>query len=225
MAKLWLTVKLTAVVLIALFLGAGYLVYEEFGYGKAPAEILITKLPPQYPKATSLSAYNGPHPVFQQRKPETFDFPIRLGQIGPVDTQLAGETQYPFLCQTEDSHLGQPLIDNQQGIGMPIYAEDENQALTDEIVGYSKDCLITTRAEYYYQREGTKRFYPLEDADDDIAQIEINGRNIDFIVRLERGAINRFIYGMAVLASPRDSLAYPSRRLWNGKLIYQFRGG
>jgi hypothetical protein len=53
----------------------------------------------------------------------------------------------------------------------------------------------------------------------------LDGRTVDFIVRWERGTINRFIYSIAVLA-PFDADAWTlNRDAWNKRLIYHFDGG
>ena len=41
-----------------------------------------------------------------------------------------------------------------------------------------------------------------------------DGRSVDFVVRRERGTINRFLYSYAMLADA-----------WNGALVYAFDGG
>ena len=46
-----------------------------------------------------------------------------------------------------------------------------------------------------------------------------------YVVRRERGTINRFIYAIAILAPPGDPAAAPDTSLWNGRLIYTFDGG
>ena len=46
-----------------------------------------------------------------------------------------------------------------------------------------------------------------------------------YVVRRERGTINRFIYSIAILAPPGDPAAERDLSLWNGRLIYSFDGG
>lgn len=204
-------------------------VYQQIptlgGRGIAP----VLGAPPQ--QRTPLPAYSGVHPRVSGRPEEVFKFPIAIGEMGPVDALFAGPAQYPFLCgddRSRDSLQGereQPLVDNQLGLGVPIYELDNSGHKSEEIAGYSKDCLRLTRASYYYNRVDTEYFYPLDQADNDIATIDIDGVERDFIVRFETGTINRFIYALAVLAQPSDDLTKPSSELWNGKLIYQLRGG
>ncbi len=195
------------------------------GRGVAP----VLSAPPQL--RNPLPAYTGEHPRLSGRPDDDFEFPITLGKQGPVIPLFAGDLQYPFLCgddqsrYTDSGEREQPLVDNQQGLGIPIYALNDDAMKTESIVGYSKDCLRVTRAGYYYNRLGSAYFFPIEEADNDIARITVDGVERDFIVRFETGTINRFIYAIAVLASVEDNLAMPSGKLWNGKLVYQLRGG
>ena len=84
---------------------------------------------------------------------------------------------------------------------------------------------MPTAVHYYYQREGTDSFYPLDEADGDIAEITLDGQTLDFIVRDEVGTINRHQYGIAALRGPDDAPGDVDKSLWNGRLIYQFKGG
>ncbi len=163
------------------------------------------------------------HISLTSRPSETFPFPIELGQIGPADSLYSGKRQYPFYCMTLDGGLGQPLVDNQQGYGVAVY--DKN----DKIKGYSKDCMIKTRIDYFYTLVGTDKLMPYELSNppkrDEIATTVIKGDEVAEIYRLERGSINRYIYYIAMLV-PQDGLDDRNdKRLWNNKLIYQFKGG
>jgi hypothetical protein len=160
----------------------------------------------------------------------SFQIDYETGSTGPVFT---GPQQYPFLCRTEDSGLGQPLIDNGDesgGIGFPVYALDDQGDKTGRIIGYSEDCSTMTRVEYHYKSSDDGKFHFLDitrDLPEDLAQTTTSdGLTVDYIVRVERGTINRFIYAIAMLASP-DELSGSSWDLtaWNGKLVYQFEGG
>jgi len=160
----------------------------------------------------------------------SFKIDYEAGSTGPV---FSGPQQYPFLCRTEDSHLGQPLVDNgdeKGGVGFPVYSEDAEGDKTDEIVGYSRDCSTITRVEYFYKSTEDNTFYSLDipqDLPEDLAETTTSdGLTVDYIVRVERGTVNRFIYAIAMLASPEE-LDDSSWDLtaWNGKLVYQFEGG
>ncbi|HEY5717095.1 MAG TPA: DUF6351 family protein, partial [Motiliproteus sp.] len=169
--------------------------------------------------------YAGYHPSLVDRPPDPYSYPIPLGAVGPYQPLYAGPLQYPFLCRSEESGLGQPLVDNQEQLGMPVYAEDASGQKTSEVIGYSKDCLLPTRVRYYYNRRGSDEFLPLKDAQGDIATLSYHGSEIEFVVRVETGTINRFIYQLAALRGPAETLAKPDPGHWNKRLIYQFRGG
>ena len=151
-------------------------------------------------------------------------FPVEVGDVGPIDPD--NPLQYPFACRTEDIGLGQPEVDNLDQIGLPVL--DEN----DEVIGWSRDCGAKTRVDYFYLStdpppEGG--LTPLPDPQnlpDDIATVEIDGQPHNYIVRYERGTINRFVYGIAVLEpTPADDPNAPDLSAWNDKLIFWFGGG
>jgi len=167
------------------------------------------------------------HISLTPRPEETFSFPIQLGEVGPADSLYSGQRQYPFYCMTLDAGLGQPLVDNEQGYGVPIYDDNE------QIIGYSKDCLIKSRLDYYYAVVGDVdddyaiKPYNLDNppAKSDIAHIEIEGKLVPEIYRLERGSINRYIYHIVMLV-PEHGLGNRNiKQFWNKKLLYQFKGG
>jgi Tannase-like family of unknown function (DUF6351) len=213
--------------LVVLGVGGVAAVYSDAIFSGAkfiPPNSHVVGMPPPSPQL-SLGSYSGKHPSVIGRAKETFTFPIKLGQVGPKQPLFAGPLQYPFLCGVRASGLGQPLVDNYQRWGVPVYKRDKHGQLSENIIGYSKDCSIPTQASYYYNRVGGEEFFPLSEADDDIATIEINGKTVDFIVRVEIGTINRFIYAVAALKGENETLVEPNASHWNKKLIYQFRGG
>ncbi len=189
-----------------------------------PPRAFVVGMPPQSVER-NIPPYQGKHPSRIKRPRETFQFPIRLGESGPVKPLFAGPLQYPFLCGVRASGLGQPLADNYKGWGVPVYAMGSDGRLQDRVVGYSKDCQLPTQASYYYNRVGTTSFFPLSEARGDIARIIVNGRETDFVVRMETGTINRYLYTIAALRGEGEQLGLPDSSNWNRKLIYQFRGG
>jgi len=121
--------------------------------------------------------------------------------------------QQPFICRTVESGLGQPLVDNQQGIGHPVRDE------AGKMVGYSSQCAIKPRIQhFYYTGTGFKPFdigHGYAAPPPDMKTVVVNGAAIPFVVRVEAGTINRFVYTIAML----------ERAPWNHKLIYWMRGG
>jgi len=146
-------------------------------------------------------------------KLELTNYPIE----GPV---FSGPHQKPFVCQTEQAGLGAPL---------------------------DEDCAVKTVVTYVYKSTtppaaggrgrgaqtpgaapaGFKPFDPSGARPADIATANIDGKTVDYIVRRERGTINRAIYEIAMLHNPSDPAPDPWTRSngWNGRLVYSFGGG
>ncbi len=141
---------------------------------------------------------------------------INHARTGPV---FSGPHQQPFVCQTEQAELGQPVDAN---------------------------CSVQTRTEYYYKStdelepqqpgnprprlsQGFKPFDPSAARPADLASATTTqGRKEDFIVRVETGTINRAIYQIAFLHDPSRSTPDPWNEAgsgWNGRLVYRFGGG
>jgi hypothetical protein len=158
-------------------------------------------------------------------------------ESGPI---FSGPQQQPFVCTTARVGLGQPLVDNPDGIGIRVAREDAAgnyprdgrgyPTAEAEIVGFSKDCAARRKLEYQY-RSTDGQFRPLASpggplpADIDTTTT-LDGHTVPYIVRFERGTLNRFIYSVAMLAPTRetDPLA-PDDSLWNGRLVFSLQGG
>ena len=88
------------------------------------------------------------------------------------------------------------------------------------------NCSLPTSVGWYYRASnGTWKTYdPAAPRPADMTQTTTSDdKTVDFVIRWERGTIDRFIYTIAVLdptASGPSSLPY-----WNKKLIYYFGGG
>jgi hypothetical protein len=137
---------------------------------------------------------------------------------GPI---FSGPHQQPFVCKTEGAGLGQPLVDNQDQIGFPVFDADEN------VIGWSKNCSVETRVDYVYRTTGGQ-FKPLPPGPPpaDLAQTTtLDGSTVDYVVRWERGTINRFIYSLAMLAPLGEDPEEPDHSAWNGRLVLSFQGG
>jgi Tannase-like family of unknown function (DUF6351) len=139
---------------------------------------------------------------------------------GPI---FSGPHQRFFVCQTIQAGLGEPLVDNQNGEGFRVLNPDGSTA------GWSLDCSANTRVDYLYRTTGGS-FQPLP-ADGsrpaDMAQTTLlDGRTVDYVVRRERGTIDRFIYSFAMLAPFGEQPGgVPDTSLWNRRLIFTFDGG
>lgn len=116
---------------------------------------------------------------------------------GPV---FSGAHQTPFYCETEAAGLGPSLDD---------------------------DCFAPTQVVYRYRRT-TGAFAPLADPADrpaDLATVTVGGQEVPFIVRLERGVINRGIYEIAAIHDGADPSPLRDEATWNGKVVMTFGGG
>jgi Tannase-like family of unknown function (DUF6351) len=138
---------------------------------------------------------------------------------GPM---FSGPHQVPFVCKTLNAGLGEPIVDNQQGLGYRV-------GPASNPVGWSKDCSAQTQVDYLY-RNTAGSFVSLPADGSRPANMSqttlLDGRTVDYIVRRERGTINRFIYSFAMLVPGRDPAgAEPDESLWNRRLIYTFDGG
>jgi Tannase-like family of unknown function (DUF6351) len=141
---------------------------------------------------------------------------------GPI---FSGPQQQPFVCKTQTQGLGFPQVDNQDGIGMRLFQTPGNMATP--LIGWSKDCTVPTVVDFLYRTTaGQFRALPSGALPSDVAQTTLlDGRTVPYVVRRERGTINRFIYSIAVLAPPGDPTAAPDTSFWNQRLIYAFDGG
>ncbi|GAC1344514.1 MAG: DUF6351 family protein [Myxococcales bacterium] len=163
-------------------------------------------------------------------------YPFWIGDTGPTDGPLGlGPKQYPFICATVESGLGQPLVDNQIGRGNAVFPEKAGAPdFAANPVGYSESCSIKTRVDYFYWNEAKSNFLPFDPATmfaappPGLKQIEVNGQSVPFVVRVETGTLDRFLYTIAMLAPWPESTASPAsleNGAWNRKLVYYFRGG
>lgn len=137
---------------------------------------------------------------------------------GPI---FSGPHQHPFVCTVQTSGLGQPLVDNYE-TGTKVFDSVGN------VIGYSRDCSVPTQVVFKYRSTDGKwkDYFPGMARPSDLAQTTtIEGKTVDFIVRWERGTINRFIYSIAMLAPyDKDPLTL-NKDAWSGRLLYVFDGG
>ena len=138
---------------------------------------------------------------------------------GPI---FSGPQQQPFVC-TVTTELGrQPLPDAGAASGFPVMDAGGRQ------IGLSRDCSIEPVVTYQYRSTAnTWRPMPADGTrPTDMARTTLlDGREVDFIVRQERGTINRFIYSYAMLAPAGENASQPDLSLWNKRLLYFFQGG
>jgi hypothetical protein len=154
-----------------------------------------------------------------------------VGDKGPSgETAFSGPQQQPFLCLTALSNLGQPEVDNREGVGQPVYQVPGDSSST--LMGYSKTCSVKTQVRYfYYTGSDFAAFDPATQFTAppvNLQRVRVNGADLPFVVRVEAGTINRFAYSIAMLAPFAESTATPqdlNNAAWNQKAVYWMRGG
>ena len=128
---------------------------------------------------------------------------VNYNSVGPM---FSGPEQSPFLCTTENQKA-------HTGLG-PVLDED---------------CSMQTLVSFLYKPSGSNDlldFDPEEGIPSDVDQtVTLDGDTVNYIVRWERGTINRFIYSIALL-SPSSQLEHsPDISAWNERAIFYFQGG
>ncbi|WP_295857349.1 DUF6351 family protein [uncultured Xylophilus sp.] len=126
---------------------------------------------------------------------------------GPI---FAGPHQRPWICETQASGLGAPPA--------------------------TGPCKAQNVVEWFYKNTSGK-FAPLTNLakpypSDMVKTTTIDGNTVDFIVRVEGGAIDETIYRIAIIDDPANPINKPwstggkkPGTGWNGKLFYQYVGG
>ena len=111
--------------------------------------------------------------TFSESSPVTILDVLNHPITGPI---VSGPHLKPFLCNTVQSGLGEPLDDN---------------------------CSAATKIDYFYKVANATGFKPLANADErpaDLAQTTTTaGKTVPYIVKVESGTINRAIYRIATL--------------------------
>jgi Tannase-like family of unknown function (DUF6351) len=168
--------------------------------------------------ANSLTATAKTHGKGRRTRLTLVNHPV----TGPI---FSGPQQQPFVCKTQTQGLGFPQVDNQDGIGMRLFQTPGNPSTP--LIGWSKDCTAPTVVDFQY-RNTAGQFRPLPPGPlpaDVATTTTLDGDAVPYVVRRERGTINRFIYAISVLSPPGDLAAAPDTSLWNGRVIYAFDGG
>lgn len=146
---------------------------------------------------------------------------LKLTNYPVTGPMFSGEQQVPFVCTT-DQVGKEPLVDSAAAPGF-VVRNAQGQA-----AGYSRNCSLERYVTYSYRTTGNAwKELPAGTARPaDMATTKLaDGRTVDFVVRQERGTINRFIYSIAMLAPAGESRTEPDLSLWNKRLQYWFQGG
>ena len=163
------------------------------------------------------------------------------GRGHPSETSMEPiPPQYPFVCTTAREGLGQPKVDNQDHQGIPVAREDADgdypkdgrgyPTAEAEIIGWSRDCEADPVVEYHYRTTGGADPAPRRPHRPAAGRhrhgVTTDGDSAPYVIRYERGTINRFIYSIAMLAPTTETDPLdPQHDLWNGRLLFHFGGG
>ncbi len=161
---------------------------------------------------------------------EAWNGETRLGSLeirnhprsGPI---FSGPHQTPFVCQTEANLLGPPTDEACSAATQVSYVYRSTDPATLELPeGASIRDLLRDPNRL---PPGFKPFDPAGPVPTDLAQATVGKQHVDYIVRRERGTINRAVYEIAFLHRPGDPLPSPwvSSPSWNRRLVYSFGGG
>ncbi len=146
---------------------------------------------------------------------------------GPV---LAGSQTQPFICATPTAQAATATYPATNASGLSTNAVDAQ-------------CNIATEFKFFYRTTTAgcstglpdpvvnppanpcfKPYTPGQAAPADLAQTTTDqGLTVPYIVRVERGTIDRGVFDVAVLFDPaQDWKPWAPQRAWNGKLVYTF---
>ncbi|NYI93498.1 hypothetical protein HNR02_006873 [Amycolatopsis endophytica] len=110
---------------------------------------------------------------------------------------FSGPQQQPFACETE-------------AYGLP--------AATPPLCG------APTQVTYQY-RTTDGRFLPLDDPASRPADLAVTATGVPYVVRVERGTIDRAVYEIAALSDGTQPSPFTREHGWNERLVYTFGGG
>jgi hypothetical protein len=144
---------------------------------------------------------------WSNRSPKSFPDPAFLTLVNhPAEGPMfSGTHQAVFLC-----------------------ADDGDRANAELGPAIDTNCAVDTVTSFKYRTDsgGWADYDPSAPRPADIVQTTtMDGDTVDFIVRWERGTINRFIYSIAILSPASQDVADPDLSAWNDRLIYYFQGG
>ncbi|MGH8239805.1 MAG: DUF6351 family protein, partial [Steroidobacteraceae bacterium] len=140
---------------------------------------------------------------------------------GPI---FSGAQVQPWVCAT-------PTAQEATSAASATYASGLSTAATDAQCNIpSEDHLLYRTTEQCSQRSSGppcfKPYDPNAAPPADLAETTNDqGVKLKYIVRVERGVMNRAIYDMAVLFDPSTTAADGGLAAWNRKLLWSFGGG
>lgn len=135
-------------------------------------------------------------------------------------------------------HAGKEVVLTNHPVSGPIFSGPQQEVFLCSDAGdradaelgpaIDDDCATETVVSFKYRTTGGgwADYDPNAPTPGDLAQTTtMEGETVDYIVRWERGTINRFIYSIAMLSPGSQDEASPDLSAWNKRLIYYFQGG
>ncbi|NEX59839.1 DUF6351 family protein [Noviherbaspirillum galbum] len=147
---------------------------------------------------------------------------------GPV---FSGPQIQPWVCATPAPQAESGTTPSTNGSGLSTAAKDAQCNITAEVKYFYKTTTAGCAAVLPDPTTGSapanscfKPYDPSAAAPADLATTTTDtGVKVPYIVRRERGTLNRGIYDIAVLADPaKPWTATAPQNTWNGKVLYQF---
>ncbi len=141
-----------------------------------------------------------------------------------IGAQLAGHhgaDQHTTLRVTNHPITGPVFSGHQQ---VPFFCETQVFGLAPAVQPL---CSAPTQVSYQYKTTAGA-FAPLADPASrpaDLASATVGGRSVPYIVRIERGTIDRAVYEIAALYDGSDPSPLVPDTSWNRRLVYTFGGG
>lgn len=136
--------------------------------------------------------------------------------------RVAGGTAPPATLNVVNHPIAGPVLSGPQQ--KPFYCQTQAFGLAPAV---QPDCTAPTQITYqYFTTAGA--FAPLADPaarPADLATTTVKGRTVPYVVRLERGTIDRAVYELAALYDGKDPNPTRPDSAWNSKLVYTFGGG
>src|SRR5206468_1749258 len=139
----------------------------------------------------------------------------------------------PWICATPVPTPGDANTPATAGSGLSTTAKDDQCNITSEVKLYYRTTTVGCALSLPDPSPPTapplngcfKPFDPTATAPADLAMTTTDaGVTVPYIVRVERGTLNRGIYDIAVLVDPTKGDWKPTapQVTWNGKLLYVF---
>jgi len=193
--------------------------------------LLRLKLTPASATSGDVSVVAGGTEVSSSLKP-TSDGAL----LGLVEGLPEGASTIEVKRKADNSSLAKLTVVN-HSLNGPIFAGPHSAVFGCETTAWGldaatgPDCVAPTKVAYKYRsNDGTFKAYPISGpAPSDVATATVNGKPVDYVMRVETGVIDRAVYQIAFLNKPGQPVPTPATAAsygqWNQRLVYTFGGG